>query len=134
MKKNIPFTTLAFLLAFSSPSFAEWAYEGEHAFASWYLDFDLIEKKQGYVYYWMLINLLSGRCKDGHLSKKVHFKLDCNTMRKKKLTTYWYMEPDGKGPISYSHSTFEKNRLNHPFSSAEEYTRNKICDYVEKNL
>ena len=79
MKKlTLIFTLLCSTVMFSSNSFAEWeklkknSVDGD----TFYVDFERIRKHDGYVYYWVLEDLIKPD-KDGDLSYRNYFQGDC---------------------------------------------------------
>ena len=97
MKKLLLIFTLLFsTVMFSSPSFAKWMKVGESVdINTFYVDFERIRKHDGYVYYWMLVNLLKPQ--SGDLSIKYYRQVDCQLFRFKTLSfpftnNRWVME------------------------------------------
>ena len=98
MKKlTLIFTLLFSTVMFSSPSYAEWTKVSEGVDGSiFYVDFDRIRKRGGYVYFWELIDYLKPD-KQGYLSGKVYQQCDCNLLRFKGLSFSFHKEPMGRG-------------------------------------
>jgi len=70
---------LTFLLSlmFSSPSYSEWTKIGENdAGDAFYVDFERIRKRDGFVYWWELADYLKPT-KYGDLSGKAYVQGDC---------------------------------------------------------
>ena len=82
---------------FSSPSYAEWRIVSPPGSKNiFHLDFDSIRKVDGYVYFWVMLNLLEPT-KLGTLSVVSYKKGDCKLLRYQDLTVYFHTEPMGKG-------------------------------------
>jgi hypothetical protein len=82
---------------FSSPSYAGWTRVSESVNGDKiYVDFERIRKHDGYVYWWMLVDLLKPT-KYGDLSSKGYNQGDCKLFRYKYLSTSYHKEPMGKG-------------------------------------
>ena len=83
---------------FSSNSFAEWeklkknSVDGD----TFYVDFERIRKHDGYVYYWVLEDLIKPD-KDGDLSYRNYFQGDCKLFRTKLLSGSYHKGAMGKG-------------------------------------
>jgi hypothetical protein len=97
MKKLTLLTTLIFSVVFSSPSFADWTklFVDMNGNTN-YLDFGRMRKVDGYVYSWVLKDLLKPD-KDGDLSYKGYYQGDCKLFRLKDLSVSYHKEPMGRG-------------------------------------
>jgi hypothetical protein len=82
---------------------------------TFYADLDNVKIKTGYRYFWGLQNYKEP--KNGNLSIKAFFELDCDLMRFKFLTDYTYKKLMGKG-ISKSNNVPDKDWSYHPPDSA----------------
>ena len=91
---------LIFTLLFSSPSYADWTKVSETENTTYYLDFDNIKKKDGYVYFWKLSNYLKpDEWKD--MSNKTLMEADCNIpMKARKIYATYHSQPMGNGEPS----------------------------------
>ena len=97
MKKIIAITSVAFLLMFSSTSFAGWTKVSESGNGRvFYVDFDRIREHSGYVYYWFLTDLLKPT-KWGDLSINTYFQVDCVKFSAKVLSSVFHKQSMGKG-------------------------------------
>ncbi len=125
MKKLI--TTLTLLLMFSSPSYAEWTKvsEGVESGNTFYVDFDRIRKVDGFVYYWVLSNLLKPDS-DGDFSYKSYRQGDCKLFRLKGLSVSAYTQQMGKGTPSVSSNKPQEWKYPSP-NSVNELILNKVC-------
>ena len=107
MKKlTLIFTLLFSTVMFSSPSYAEYFSSPSHA--EWtkvnkdedgntnYVDFESIRIKDGYVYWWILSDILKPTMQ-GHLSSKTYNQGDCKLFRVKYLSWIFYLKPMGGG-------------------------------------
>jgi len=63
---------------------------------TFYVDFDSIRKRGGYVYFWYLNDFLK-LPKSGSLSAKIYSQGDCKTLRWKVLSGSFHKEPMGGG-------------------------------------
>ena len=100
MKKIILiFTLLCTTVSFSSNSFGEWKYvASSDDGTSVYIDFDLIRKHDGYVYFWALEDLLKPD-QDGDMSYINYYQCDCNIFRFKHLSASYYKQAMGNGTV-----------------------------------
>ena len=98
MKKlTLVFTLLFSTVMFSSASFAEWTKVSTNVKGNTlYMDFERIRKHDGYVYWWVLTDLLKPT-KSGTFSYKAYSQGDCKLFRFKDLSFYFYKGPMGKG-------------------------------------
>ena len=107
MKKlTLIFTLLFSTVMFSSPSYAEYFSSPSHA--EWtkvnkdsdgntnYVDFESIREKNGYVYWWILSDILKPTIQ-GHLSSKTYTQGDCKLFRVKYLSWSFYIKRMGGG-------------------------------------
>jgi hypothetical protein len=128
MKKFI-FTLLFSTLVFSSPSYAGWTEVEKNVVGSTsYVDFDRIRKHDGYVYYWVLSDLLKPS-KSGVLSVKAYYQGDCKLFRLKYLSLSFYTEPMGNGTLTGSNNTPDKEWRYPPPSSSGETVLNSVCSH-----
>ena len=102
MKTLLTIFTLVFTLMFSSTSFAGWTKVGEDKNGTtYYVDFELIRKVDGFVYYWDLSDYVKSD-EDGDLSVKVYIQGDCILLRYKVLNGSFFKDRMGKGTPSAS--------------------------------
>ena len=105
MKKlTLIFTLLFSTVMFSSPSYAEYFSSPSHS--EWtkvnkdsdgntnYVDFESIREKNGYVYWWILSDILKPTIQ-GHLSSKTYNQGDCKLFRVKYLSWIFYIKRMG---------------------------------------
>ena len=127
MKKFI-FTLLFSTLVFSSPSYAGWTkvVKKNEDGDTYYVDFDRIRKHDGYVYYWVLGDLLKPF--DGALSLEAYHQGDCKLFREMGLSMSVYKQPMGNGA---PFSTFElPEEWNYATpTSAREIILKSVCSY-----
>ena len=96
MKSLLTIFALVFTVMFSSTSFGEWTEVNETDGNIFYVDFERIRKVDGYVYYWMLADLLKPT-KQGILSSKTYNQADCKLFRFEVLSFSHHKEPMGGG-------------------------------------
>jgi len=125
MKKLI-FTLLFSTLVFSSPSYADWTSVSRGKNKTHYADFDKISKRDGYVYYWYLVDYLKPT-KQGNLSVKVYMQGDCKLFRVKGMNDHYYKGSMGSGVLSGSDITPDKEWWYVPPDSITENILKKVC-------
>ena len=82
---------------FLSTSFADWTLMSTNKKGNnFYVDFEKIKKYDGYVYYWILDDLLIPD-KDGDLSYLLYHQGDCKLFRYKTLSEEYYKQQKGRG-------------------------------------
>ena len=98
MKKLILIFTLLFsTVMLSSPSYAEWTKVNKDADGNTnYIDFEGLRKIDGYVYWWILSDILHPTLQ-GHLSSRTYNQGDCKLFRVKYLSWAFHIEPMGGG-------------------------------------
>ena len=106
MKKLLIIFTLLFSVMFSTTSFSEWMKLGENIDTDYYIDVDSMIKKQGYIYYWFLMDLK--KSVEEIRSIKVFIQGDCNLLRLKTVSYHYYSKPIGKEFIR-SEDSINKN-------------------------
>ena len=128
MKTLLTITILVFTLMLSSTSFADWTKVGENKNGAHYVDFERIQKVDGFVYYWELGDYLKPN-KDGDLSFEVHKQGDCKLFRVKYLSTTYHKEPMGGG----TGQTVKVNNewVYHSPGSTGEESLNSVCRVTE---
>ena len=126
MKTLLPIFTLLFTLMFSSTSFAEWTKvsKGVKGNIS-YVDYERIRKHDGFVYYWVLVDLLKPS-KHGDLSSKVYTQGDCKLFRLKYLSFSHHKGPMGSGAFETYNKPDKEWRYPSPNSSIEEILK-QVC-------
>jgi hypothetical protein len=99
---------LIFILLFPLPLFAEWVETNKSVDGdTYYIDLDRIRKHDGYVYYWVLEDLLKPT-QYGDLSGKVYMQGDCKLFRYKILSSTYYTQPMARGTYSATGNNPEK--------------------------
>jgi hypothetical protein len=94
---TVMFSSPSYAEYFSSPSHAEWTKVNKDADGNTnYVDFESIRKKDGYVYWWILSDILKPTMQ-GHLSSKTYNQGDCKLFRVKYLSWIFYLKPMGSG-------------------------------------
>ena len=82
---------------FPSASFAEWDFVARNNLGdTYYLDFERIRKRDGYVYFWRLSSYPEPTSL-GNQSGLVYIQADCKLFRSKFLSDIYYTQPMGKG-------------------------------------
>ena len=94
---TVMFSSPSYAEYFSSPSHAEWTKVNKDADGNTnYVDFESIRIKDGYVYWWILSDILKPTMQ-GHLSSKTYNQGDCKLFRVKYLSWIFYLKPMGSG-------------------------------------
>jgi hypothetical protein len=133
MKKIlIIITYLSTIVMFSSNSHSEWTEIVESAIGkgTYYLDFDRISKRNGYVYYWYLNDALQST--NGVSSGEIYRKGDCKSFRYKLISYLPYKQPMGQGsPLFSNPKTIENAQWTKPNrNSVGERLLKNVCDFV----
>ena len=92
-----------------------------------YIDFDNITKKDGYVYYWSLLDFQKPQ---PHLSGITKHLMDCSAFRQRDLTCSFYHEPMGRGFHDFSclQSQSQKWYSHLPYANAAiEFSHKAVC-------
>ena len=106
---------LIFALLLSLPSYADWIDTGDKNSLgdTIYLDMNSLKKHNGHIYYWVLWDYLKPR--DGALSKKILYELNCNVPRKQRyLSVSDYNQPMGEGINLGTNNTESEWDIFHP--------------------
>ena len=94
---TVMFSSLSYAEYFSSTSHAEWTKVNKDADGNTnYIDFESIRIKDGYVYWWILSDILKPTLQ-GNLSSKTYNQGDCKLFRVKYLSWIFYLKPMGGG-------------------------------------
>lgn len=96
MKKALGTFALTIAVLFSSASFAEWTKVAESSSVTFYIDFERIKKKDGFVYVWTLHDRLMPSI-TGDYSDKTLLQIDCVEQQYDTLYLITYDEPMGEG-------------------------------------
>ena len=93
-------TVLLFSILISFSSYGEWTYVTKSTSDDrMYFDNDTIKEHNGYVYYWILNDLLKPD-PTGVMSDKQYIQSDCGVSRNKVLRYIFYKQSMGKGEIA----------------------------------
>ena len=130
MKKlTLIFTLLFSTVMFSSPSYAKWTRVStvEGVLETFYLDYERVRKVDGYVYYWVLSDLLNPT-EEGYLSRTMYLQNDCKLFRGKILNYNHHKEQMGKGTLVKRPVPIKDKGWNYPPpNSIYEYALKKVC-------
>ena len=78
-------------------TWADWEFIGKSDNgSSFYIDYDSIEKKEGHIYFWYLMDEPEANLA-GYKSIKSYEKIDCKDSRRKVLEAVFYQQPMGQG-------------------------------------
>ena len=116
---------------FSSLSFGEWKLVTTNTGGTeFYLDFDKIRIRGGFVYWTILQNRL--KPSDGILSSTIYTESDCRRRSYTSLSYSFYAQAMGKGEAEITNSN--PSDLEYPSSgSPQETLINEVCDYANLN-
>ena len=129
MRKLLTLTVLV-LTVLSTPVFADWTKLGVNVDGNTnYVDFERIRKHGGYVYYWILWDLLKPT-KFGHFSVKMSHQGDCKLFRMKYLSGFGHKEPMGRGTGLMENRPDKEWRFPPPNSPIETILKS-VCRYVK---
>ena len=127
MKKLL---VLLFSILISLNSYGEWKYITVGLDnTSFYIDFEKTKKIDGYLYYWVLSDLLKPD-KDGDFSYIGYIQGDCKFSRFMYLSEFYYKQPMGIGNAITNTKKNPKWRYPSP-GSIDETLLEEICDYVK---
>ena len=131
MKKLLLIFTLLFsTLMFSTPSYGEWMGVSTNVSGTtFYVDFERIRKHDGYVYFWIMSNLLRPD-ESGTLSGKGYYQGDCKLFRFKGLSYSFHKEPMGKGTGDSSNPKNPELEYPPP-NSVSETVLKSVCKYAK---
>ncbi len=96
MRKLTTITIIIFSLLFPSTSFGEWKWLGKSEDGNGFYVDDGIKKHDGFVYYWIMTDLIRPN-RLGIMSSKVYTQGDCNRLRFKEISGVFYTESMGRG-------------------------------------
>jgi hypothetical protein len=92
-------TILLFSILISFSSYGEWTKVGENAIGdTTYIDTSTIKERNGYVYWWAMMDYLVPT-EQGSLSSKTLTQNDCYMYRNKLLSFSSYKQPMGSGRV-----------------------------------
>ena len=133
MRKITPilFLTLFFTSTCASTSSAKWTRLFENSQGTAYVDFERIREKNGYVYFWSLVDYLK-TTGQGFLSSKAHIKGDCSLFRVQTLRYVHYTKPMGRNNGKSSELKSLEWRYPPPISLME-ITLRSVCKHVSSS-
>ena len=128
--KKISIFILIYFSFFGSIAFSEMKLVAKNVSgSSFYVDFDSIKKKSGYVYYWSLTDYYQTKS-TGTNSIKGFYELDCDLMRYKFLSDHAYSGNMGTGKVKINNTPDKEWSYNSP-GSAGYMVSQKVCDYIK---
>ena len=95
----------------------------------YYLDYQRITKNRGYIYYWELWD--SPKPIGGYYSFEVYKKLDCKSLKTKRIQRIRFNGRMGKGTFEVFRKPDQNWGYPRPNSSGELIVR-RVCDFVDK--
>ena len=98
MNKLLTLSILLLTITFSSNSYAEnWSNFGNSGKGdNYYLDLENLRKKDGYLYFWVLVDFLN-QTQWGDLSAKYYYQGDCGPLKVKQLSIIIYKKNMARG-------------------------------------
>ena len=118
---------LIFFGMFSSSSYAGWKTMDETVNGDiLYVDFERIQKNDGYVYFWYLSDYLKPD-KYGQFSDKMYIQGDCKLFRYKVLSDSFYKKPMGRGDILSGSNVPDKEWRYPSLNSMNEVILKTVC-------
>ena len=125
--------TLSLLLTlFASGVWGDWEFIGKSdAGSSFYIDYDSIEKKEGHIYFWYLMDEPEANLA-GYKSIKSYEKIDCKDSRRKALEAVFYKHPMGQEPgDSKTPPGKFKEWQNIPLGTAIAAVFKRVCNFED---
>ena len=114
---------------FSSTSFAEWtkvsSNMGEQN--TYYVDFEKVQKVDGFVYFWTLSDYLTPIGPPETFSAIIYMQGDCNLFRTKFLSDIYYNGQMGKGERNGGSNVPDKEWTYPSTNSSDEIILKSIC-------
>ena len=95
-----------------------------------YIDFESIEERDGYVYFWTLQDYVT-RQSAGEMSSKSYNQVDCDSLRWKMINFLSFSEPMGEGGVDSSDNIPSENWSYLTPNTAGEITLKVVCKYVK---
>jgi hypothetical protein len=92
-----------------------------------YIDNLTIKKHDGYVYFWMMIDIIEPTSGDG-FSSKIYVQCDCGLVRFKILSQIDYLYPMGRGSSVDAYNPPNRKWVYPP---PDDKFLDYICDYVD---
>ena len=127
MKKLTLILSLMFIVTLSSPSYAKWTKVTKNSTATFYVDFERIQKVDGYVNFWVLIDSLKPT--NGILSTTMNYQGDCRSLRYAILSGSRYPKPMGNGEIKSTRTLNPPQWYTPQTTSETESILKKVCKY-----
>ena len=124
MKSLLTIFTFISTVMFSSTSYAEWTKVNENSLGNTYIDFERIRSHDGYIYYWILIDLFAPN--EETLSMKSYKQGDCKLFRFKYLSISTFKEPMGNG-TSKTVTINDNHWQDPPPDTTWEDALNRVC-------
>ena len=128
--KKISIFILIYFSFFASLAFSKMKFVTKNVSgSSFYVDFDNIKQKSGYIYYWGLTDYSQTK-PSGTNSIKAFYELDCDLMRFKFIADHAYSGNMGTGKVEFN-NTPDKEWSYYSPSSTGYLISQKVCDYTK---
>lgn len=113
---------------FTINSYAEWKIWGSDGKdIDYYLNYDSIEIKDGYVFYWFLMNFLNPSS-NGANSTSIYLKADCKKLEVKPIKTIFFLEAMGKNKKNEFYYSSNESWRSYSPNSTPRIMLKSICD------
>ncbi len=124
--KQLLFIILIFL--FISNAYAEWEIWGTDGDdIAYYINYDSIEIKDGYVFYWFLMNFLEPN-KNGPKSTSMYLKADCNKLEVQPIKALFFHEAMGKNKKNEFYYSSKESWRSYNMNSTPGIMLSSVCD------
>ena len=124
--KNFLLILVSLLLSFNS--YGEWMKASSSDSALHYLDIDNIRKNNGYIYYWVLSDLIKP-FENGDASYKIYHQGDCGIFRHKLLSYHFHKKPMGGGVAEVFN---DETEWKYPVPEmVDGVVLKRVCEYVQ---
>jgi TonB family protein len=134
MKKLAFLTAITFSLLFSSTCWGEWTkVTSQPGRAIFYVDFNKINHKFDYIYFWVLEDL--EKSFSGYKSTVAYLESDCSDRQLRTRALFLYRQSMGKGkPFEIQPEQFEKYSVSNDWKypapgTVKEIMMDKVCKY-----
>ena len=120
---------ILFSLLISFNSFGEWTKVYTSSTTDYFMDLETFKKRDGYIYYWMLMDLSTPLADGNVFSAVLRNKIDCPSEGMKSNPIHYYTQEMGKGD-RYMSSEIEPSSWTYPPPGSAYYALLGVaCDY-----
>ena len=109
-------------------TYAEWKMWGtDGGDIVYYLNYNTIEIKDGYVFYWFLMNFLEPN-KNGPKSTSMYLKADCNKLEVQPIKALFFHEAMGKNKENEFYYSSKESWRSYNMNSTPGIMLSSVCD------